>query len=186
MLTTAWRCSKAVQATTFSFAITKLSISTSPGCLTANGKQYDPFAGTAAGTGGGGTSTVIVDRNGRVVEDYLSLGGTIRNCAGGPTPWNSWITCEEDVTTPSSNARATLRTRLQLRGSVGARRGGRSDPARRDGPHESRGNLRRYAIGLCLDETEDRNDSVYYRFVPKKKPKGSAISTKVEISTRWS
>ena len=28
-------------------------------------------------------------------RDWLSLGGTGLNCAGGPTPWNSWISCEE-------------------------------------------------------------------------------------------
>ena len=147
----------------------ELSISTSPGCLTANGKQYDPFAGTAAGTGGGGTSTVIVDRNGRVVEDYLSLGGTIRNCAGGPTPWNSWITCEEDVTTPSSNARATLRHGYNF--EVPSELGEAVDPI----PLVAMGRMNHEAISVdkqsgYVYETEDRNDSVYYRFVPKKKP----------------
>ena len=44
----------------------------------------------------GGTTTVVYDtRNQRVVRQYLSLSGTTRNCAGGPTPWGSWITCEE-------------------------------------------------------------------------------------------
>lgn len=82
-------------------SINALSIDEDVGCLAPNGKQYDPFIGAAAGLGGGGTSTVIVDRNGRVVKDFVSLGGTIRNCAGGPTPWGSWISCEEDVTTPA-------------------------------------------------------------------------------------
>jgi secreted PhoX family phosphatase len=30
-----------------------------------------------------------------VEKEYLSLAGTVRNCAGGPTPWGSWLTCEE-------------------------------------------------------------------------------------------
>jgi hypothetical protein len=29
------------------------------------------------------------------VSEFVSLSGTIINCAGGPTPWGSWITCEE-------------------------------------------------------------------------------------------
>src|SRR5690606_2377340 len=32
-----------------------------------------------------------------VVRDFISLNGTIVNCAGGPTPWQSWLTCEESV-----------------------------------------------------------------------------------------
>lgn len=44
----------------------------------------------------GGTTTLFFDvRRGRFTDSYTSLGGTLRNCAGGPTPWNSWISCEE-------------------------------------------------------------------------------------------
>jgi secreted PhoX family phosphatase len=45
---------------------------------------------------GGGTTTLIFNgRDGSLVEDYGSLAGTSTNCAGGPTPWDSWMTCEE-------------------------------------------------------------------------------------------
>lgn len=46
--------------------------------------------------GGGGTTTLIVNPFTRELEqDWVSLNGTIVNCAGGQTPWNSWVTCEE-------------------------------------------------------------------------------------------
>jgi hypothetical protein len=35
-------------------------------------------------------------------RDFISLNGTIVNCAGGVTPWNSWITCEETNAGPPS------------------------------------------------------------------------------------
>jgi secreted PhoX family phosphatase len=51
--------------------------------------------------GGGGTTSleVRVTGDGTVekVRDFVSLGGTIVNCAGGPTPWGTWISCEETV-----------------------------------------------------------------------------------------
>ena len=50
---------------------------------------YDPRAS-------GGTTNVVFDAvHGQYVSTRDSLSGTIRNCAGGPTPWNSWLTCEE-------------------------------------------------------------------------------------------
>ena len=51
---------------------------------------------------GGGTTTTVFDPAAeRVVSTRVSLAGTIRNCAGGATPWGSWLTCEESVAGPT-------------------------------------------------------------------------------------
>ncbi|MEW1848168.1 alkaline phosphatase PhoX [Nonomuraea angiospora] len=52
------------------------------------GLTYDPGAG-------GGTTNIDVDARGERIREYVSLAGTHNNCAGGKTPWNTWLTCEE-------------------------------------------------------------------------------------------
>jgi secreted PhoX family phosphatase len=44
---------------------------------------------------GGGTNAIRFDPAGRIVDAYSICSGTGLNCAGGTTPWGTWLTCEE-------------------------------------------------------------------------------------------
>ncbi|HYO64031.1 MAG TPA: alkaline phosphatase PhoX [Pyrinomonadaceae bacterium] len=139
-----------------------------PGAALAE-KSYDPLAG-------GGTTTLVIDPKTReLVRSFVSLSGTLINCAGGPTPWGSWISCEETVMGPT-----------RFRNAEGRELGGFERPhgycfevsAASDGavapePLRAMGRFVHEAVAVdprtkIVYETEDRGSAGFYRFLPNR------------------
>lgn len=55
---------------------------------TIAGLTYDP-------AGKGGCTALTLDSHNNVLSERVAIAGTAVNCAGGPTPWGTWLTCEE-------------------------------------------------------------------------------------------
>lgn len=115
----------------------------------------------------GGTTSIVYNLITKQIEHQcMSLLGTIRNCSGGVTPWGSWLSCEESVAKPSDKLNKdhgyVFEVPAQARGLVEAI------------PIKAMGRFNHEAA--CIDPatgtvylTEDRQDSLLYRFIPNKK-----------------
>lgn len=127
------------------------------------GKVYD--CGFGKNPGLGGTTTVLFNTKTQRKEfEYLSLAGTIRNCAGGPTPWNSWITCEETVFRAGDVWEKDHGYNFEVPASHDIEL---FDPV----PLIAMGRFNHEAVAVdprsgVVYQTEDRGDGAFYRFIP--------------------
>ncbi len=121
----------------------------------------------------GGVTTLVFDaRKQEVVRQFMSLAGTCRNCAGGPTPWNSWITCEETVfrvgeSTEDDETFISAKDHGYCFEVPAVATPGLVDPI----PYKDMGRFYHEAVAVdartgVVYETEDREDGLFYRFLP--------------------
>ncbi|MGP1310511.1 MAG: alkaline phosphatase PhoX, partial [Phycisphaerales bacterium] len=115
----------------------------------------------------GGVSTFVYDTKTRTLErEFLSLAGTSLNCAGGLTPWGSWITCEETDQLESPGEGFTRRHGYAFEIPASA------EPGMVE-PLPILGMGRFIKEACCVDPTsgivyltEDLHDGLLYRFIP--------------------
>ena len=125
---------------------------------------YDPGEGRR-GPALGGTTTLLYDtREQRLLGHRLSLSGTLRNCAGGPTPWGSWLSCEESVLRRGQGRLRDHGYNFEVPAAWDA-------PMRPAVPLVAMGRFNHEAVAVhpetgIVYQTEDDGEGLLYRFLP--------------------
>ena len=119
----------------------------------------------------GGTSTLVYNEKSQKIElEYLSLTGTVRNCAGGVTPWNSWITCEETALRTGEQNGFLEKDHGYNFEVPATEKIGLIDPV----PLKAMGRFVHEAVAVhpkegIVYQTEDSDTGIFYRFIPNEK-----------------
>lgn len=136
------------------------------GCFpTPDGDHYDAKAS------GGCTTLRFNSKSGDWVDARVSMSGTSRNCAGGITPWGTWLTCEETVLGPNSIDRYQDDKRRDFKKEHGWIFEVPADGIGKPEPLTAMGRFVHEAVAIDREtgivyETEDRGTSGFYRFLP--------------------
>ena len=122
-----------------------------------------PVAGHYNSGASGGTSIMQVGPNRKLLQAWVSSSGTTRNCAGGVTPWGTWITVEESLS-PIGGVSHGWAFEVD---PYAALDGGTPRQVRLD----ALGRFYKEAAtvdpgSLAVYQTEDLVDGLFYRFVP--------------------